>query len=127
MGASETEILDLLDCETTLAHEAGDIALKHFGGVGTSDAKGGGAPVTLADREAESSVLDRALEALYRPGDHAYGFEESVFVSRELYPLSSHLHYWRDLNEKLLAALPAEQTLFAPTGKISESIDALGS
>lgn len=80
---------------------------------------------TINRREQPGSVWDRALEAIYRPDDHAYGFEESVFVSRGLYPLSSYLHHWRDLNEKLLAALPAERTLLVPTAKISESIDAL--
>ena len=60
MGASETEIRELLDYETTLAHEAGDIALKHFGGVVASDAKGDGTPVTLADREAKQCIRTRS-------------------------------------------------------------------
>ena len=33
MSASEKEIRELLDFATTLAHEAGDITLKYFGGV----------------------------------------------------------------------------------------------
>ena len=59
MSASETEIRDLLDYATTLAHEAGDITLKYFGGVLASDAKGDGTPVTIADREAEQLIRSR--------------------------------------------------------------------
>ncbi|MGB1779611.1 MAG: inositol monophosphatase family protein, partial [Longimicrobiales bacterium] len=56
MSASEREIRELLDFATTLAHQAGDITLKYFGGVVASDAKGDGTPVTVADREAEQLI-----------------------------------------------------------------------
>lgn len=59
MSAQATEIQELLDFAVALAHEAGDVTLKHYGGVVASDAKGDGSPVTIADREAEQLIRSR--------------------------------------------------------------------
>ena len=58
------EIRELLDFATTLAHEAGDVTLKYFGGIVTHDSKDDGSPVTVADREAEQLIRGR-IEARY--------------------------------------------------------------
>ncbi|MDA1102238.1 MAG: inositol monophosphatase family protein [Gemmatimonadetes bacterium] len=61
---SRTEIRELLDFATTLAHEAGAVTLKYFGGVVDHDAKGDGSPVTIADKEAERLIRGR-IEGRY--------------------------------------------------------------
>lgn len=67
------EVRDLLSFATTLAHEAGDITLKYFGGIVDHDAKGDGSPVTIADQEAEQLIRSR-IEARYP--DHSILGEE---------------------------------------------------
>ncbi len=42
-----------------MAHEAGQVTLKYFGGIVDHDAKGDGSPVTIADREAERLIRSR--------------------------------------------------------------------
>jgi len=59
LSASADEIRQLLEFATQLAHEAGAITLKYFGGVVGHDDKGDGTPVTIADREAERLIRSR--------------------------------------------------------------------
>jgi histidinol phosphatase-like enzyme (inositol monophosphatase family) len=47
---------ELLAAARTFALEAGEITLRHFGGLVAHEAKRDGSPVTLADREAERSI-----------------------------------------------------------------------
>lgn len=58
------EVRELLDFATTLAHQAGEVTLKYFGGIVDHDAKGDGSPVTVADREAER-LIRGAIEGRY--------------------------------------------------------------
>ena len=62
--AKRTEVRELLDFATELAHEAGDLSLTYYGRVVEHDAKGDGSPVTIADREAEQLIRKR-VEARY--------------------------------------------------------------
>lgn len=50
------EILDILEAAREFALAAGDVTLRHFGGLVESEAKGDGSPVTIADREAEQLI-----------------------------------------------------------------------
>lgn len=70
---SSDEIRELLDCATTLAHEAGDLTLEYFGHLVDYDAKGDGSPVTAADRGAEKLIRGRIAE---RYADHGVLGEE---------------------------------------------------
>jgi histidinol phosphatase-like enzyme (inositol monophosphatase family) len=45
-----------------VAHAAGDVTLKYFGGIVSHDAKGDGTPVTIADQEAERLIRSRIEE-----------------------------------------------------------------
>lgn len=60
--AISTEVRELLDFATELAHEAGDLSLTYYGRVVEHDAKGDGSPVTIADREAEQLIRKRVGE-----------------------------------------------------------------
>ncbi len=60
--AKRTEVRELLDFATELAHEAGDLSLTYYGRVVEHDAKGDGSPVTIADREAEQLIRKRVEE-----------------------------------------------------------------
>lgn len=71
--ATRDEVRTLLEFATTLAHEAGEITLKYFGGVVDHNAKGDGSPVTIADREAEQLIRGRIEE---RFPDHSILGEE---------------------------------------------------
>lgn len=68
-----TEVRELLEFATAVAHEAGDVTLRYFGGIVDHDAKGDGSPVTVADREAEQLIRSR-IEA--RHPDHSILGEE---------------------------------------------------
>lgn len=68
-----SEVRELLDFAIGVAKEAGDVTLKHFGGIVEHDAKGDGSPVTVADREAERLIRSR-VEARYP--DHSILGEE---------------------------------------------------
>jgi histidinol phosphatase-like enzyme (inositol monophosphatase family) len=57
--ATPDEIQELLELATELAHEAGALTLRYYGGLVEYDAKGDGSPVTLADREAEQLIRGR--------------------------------------------------------------------
>jgi histidinol phosphatase-like enzyme (inositol monophosphatase family) len=61
---SRQEIGDLVAFATELAHEAGDLTLKYFGGIVGHDAKGDGSPVTIADKQAEELIRAK-VEARY--------------------------------------------------------------
>lgn len=67
------EIQELLDFAITLAHEAGALTLKYFGGIVHADPKADGSPVTVADREAEK-LIRRKIERQF-PGDSIIGEE----------------------------------------------------
>ena len=56
---SSDQVRELLDFATLLAHEAGALTLRYFGGLVDHDAKGDGSPVTIADREAEELIRQR--------------------------------------------------------------------
>jgi histidinol-phosphatase len=72
-NARRTEVRELLDFATELAHEAGDLTLRYYGAVIEHDAKGDGSPVTIADKEAERLIRARVEE---RYPDHAILGEE---------------------------------------------------
>jgi histidinol phosphatase-like enzyme (inositol monophosphatase family) len=59
MRAGNQELGDLLGTALELAREAGDVTLRHFGTVLSSETKGDGTPVTDADRAAEELLRDR--------------------------------------------------------------------
>ena len=68
----------LLEVAVAFAREAGDVTLRHFGGVLAAEAKSDGTPVTRADREAETLLRTR-IRAAYP--DHSilgeeFGLEE---------------------------------------------------
>ncbi len=63
----------LLEAAVAFAREAGEITLRHFGGVLAADSKADGTPVTRADREAETYLRARIL-TLYP--DHSVLGEE---------------------------------------------------
>lgn len=71
--ASPDEIQELLEFATELAHEAGALTLRYYGGLVDYDAKGDGSPVTLADREAEQ-LIRRRVTARF-PGHGVLGEE----------------------------------------------------
>ena len=56
---SSDQVRKLLDFAIVLAHEAGALTLRYFGGLVDHDAKGDGSPVTIADREAEELIRRR--------------------------------------------------------------------
>jgi len=62
--ANTSEIRELLDFATDLAHKAGDLTLEHYGGIVEHDAKGDGSPVTVADKGAEA-LIRAAVEKHY--------------------------------------------------------------
>jgi myo-inositol-1(or 4)-monophosphatase len=70
---SPAEVRELLDFATSLAHEAGDVTLRYFGGVVEHDPKLDGSPVTIADRQAEELMRAR-IEERY-PGHAILGEE----------------------------------------------------
>ena len=53
------QVRELLDFAIVLAHEAGALTLRYFGGLVDHDVKGDGSPVTIADREAEELIRQR--------------------------------------------------------------------
>ncbi len=53
------EVREILDFATELAHQAGAVTLRYFGGLVDSEAKGDGSPVTRADRAAEELLRSR--------------------------------------------------------------------
>jgi histidinol-phosphatase len=57
------EIGELLELACAVAHEAGALTLRHFGGTVDHEAKGDGSPVTVADREAEQLIRRLVTEA----------------------------------------------------------------
>lgn len=63
----------LLRCAEAFARHAGDITLRYFGRRLSIDSKGDGTPVTVADREAESTLRD---DILGRFPDHGVLGEE---------------------------------------------------
>jgi histidinol phosphatase-like enzyme (inositol monophosphatase family) len=63
----------LLEAAVAFAREAGEITLRHFGGVLAADSKSDGTPVTRADREAETLLRSR-IRAAYP--DHSVLGEE---------------------------------------------------
>ena len=58
-SSTSTEVRELLDFAIELAHEAGDLTLRWYGGIVDHDPKGDGSPVTIADREAERLIRSR--------------------------------------------------------------------
>jgi histidinol phosphatase-like enzyme (inositol monophosphatase family) len=56
-----------------MAHEAGALTLKYYGGLVDADAKGDGSPVTIADRKAEELIRKRVKK---RYPEHAVLGEE---------------------------------------------------
>jgi histidinol phosphatase-like enzyme (inositol monophosphatase family) len=71
------EARELLDFATSVAHEAGALTLRYFGGMVDSDAKGDGSPVTVADREAEQLIRKLVSEAYPDHGVLGEEFGES--------------------------------------------------
>lgn len=69
----EPSVSDLLDAAEAFALRAGDMTLRHFGGLVEHEDKHDGSPVTQADREAEA-YLRREIEA--RWPDHGIVGEE---------------------------------------------------
>lgn len=59
MTGTDAEVKELLDFATELAHEAGDLTLRYFGGLVDADDKSDGTPVTIADRKAEELIRAR--------------------------------------------------------------------
>ncbi len=59
MTHHDPDLGELLLFAQELARAAGDITLEHFGGVLTSERKGDGTPVTVADRAAENLLRER--------------------------------------------------------------------
>lgn len=59
MDSVEQQLGDLLTLALEISKEAGEITLQHFGSVLTSETKGDGTPVTMADRAAETHLRDR--------------------------------------------------------------------
>jgi histidinol-phosphatase len=62
--SASKEIQDLLSFATQLAHEAGAVTMKYFGGIVGHDSKRDGSPVTIADQEAEQLIRSR-IEGRY--------------------------------------------------------------
>ncbi len=56
---SQTDLGELLTFARELALAAGEVTLKHFGGVLAVEQKGDGTPVTVADRAAETLLRER--------------------------------------------------------------------
>jgi histidinol-phosphatase len=74
LGKEEGAALpSLLEAAVSFAHEAGEITLRHFGGVLAAESKSDGTPVTRADREAETHLRSR-IRAAYP--DHSVLGEE---------------------------------------------------
>lgn len=71
--ADRQEILDILEAAREFALAAGEVTLRHFGGLVESEAKGDGSPVTIADREAEQLIR---REVAARFPDHGVLGEE---------------------------------------------------
>lgn len=67
------EVRELHDFAVELAHEAGDLTMRYFGGIVDHDPKGDGSPVTVADREAERLIRAK-VEARFP--DHSILGEE---------------------------------------------------
>jgi histidinol-phosphatase len=67
------QIADLLEAAEGFARSAGQVVLRHFGGLVAHEAKGDGTPVTAADREAEA-LLRRRIEERFP--DHGILGEE---------------------------------------------------
>ena len=72
-----SEIRELLDFVVELAHEAGALTLKYFGGIVDADAKGDGSPVTVADRKAEELIRQKIEERFPRDSILGEEFGES--------------------------------------------------
>ncbi len=62
MEAGTLELEKLFDDALRWAREAGAITLHHFGTVLSSDTKGDGTPVTIADRAAEKFLRDKIVK-----------------------------------------------------------------
>lgn len=56
------EVRELLDFATDLAHEAGALTLRYYGGTVDYESKGDGSPVTVADKKAEELIRGRVEE-----------------------------------------------------------------
>lgn len=74
MIKNETELSTLLDFAVQIAREAGDITLRHFKKLKTTELKSDGSFVTAADRETEAFL--RAAIAAKFPDDAILGEEE---------------------------------------------------
>ena len=74
---SSNEVRELLDFATDVAHEAGSLTLRYYGGIVDYDAKGDGSPVTIADREAEQLIRKLVSEAYPNHGVLGEEFGES--------------------------------------------------
>ncbi len=75
----EERVADFLQTAVDFAEEAGEVTLRHFGGLLPFDAKRDGSPVTIADRETES-VLRRRISERW-PGHGILG--EEMGLERE--------------------------------------------
>ena len=64
MDVKQTELRELLDFATRLAHEAGRLTLGYFGRTIDTEFKTDDSPVTVADKEAERLIRER-IEAAY--------------------------------------------------------------
>jgi histidinol phosphatase-like enzyme (inositol monophosphatase family) len=60
---ASAEIRELLEFACAVAHEAGALTLRHYGGTVDYEAKGDGSPVTIADRQAEQLIRKLVREA----------------------------------------------------------------
>ncbi len=67
------DVRELLEFAVRIAHEAGTLTLRYFGGLVEHEAKADGTPVSMADREAEDLLRRRIRE---RYPDHAILGEE---------------------------------------------------
>jgi histidinol-phosphatase len=79
----DRELATLLEFASLIARRAGEATLRHFGEMVSSEAKGDGTPVTLADRDAEM-VLRKAIDERF-PEDGILGEEYGESMSRSGY------------------------------------------
>ncbi|MGA7800231.1 MAG: inositol monophosphatase family protein, partial [Gammaproteobacteria bacterium] len=71
--SAQDEVRELLEFAIQIAHEAGALTLRYFGGLVDHEAKADGSPVSAADRGAEELLWRRIGE---RYPDHAILGEE---------------------------------------------------
>lgn len=57
-SAKQAELIGLMEAAEAFARHAGEITLRHFGGLVRASRKGDGTPVTEADREAEQTLRE---------------------------------------------------------------------